>query len=222
MLAMPKGIYGNRNWTEEQDTYLADNWGRVSDKTVARHLSRTVDACKVRATRHLGLCRTMNIYTAREVARIFGVDSKLVVKWGQQDYLKVRRSPVRCGATRRWDVDDASIKRLIKGYPWLYDRKRIDRFDYTVWRNMAEEAWDRDPMLTVSQAAVRLQVHEETLRRHIRMGQIKAHRVHWLGNDAGAYLIPSSALPSFSFLRPVWLSLGCAADKYRLLKVSRV
>lgn len=219
-MALPKGVYRSRNWTEGQDEYLSDNWGRVSDQAVARHLGRTVDACKIRATRHLGLSRTMNIYTSREVARIFGIDSHAVINWIKAGHLKGRKTSVGAGKYRRWDVDDVSIERLIKRSPWLYDRKRIERFNYTIWRNMAEEAWAKTSMLTVAEVAARLGLHRETLRRHIRRGWLKGYKVHWLGNDAGAYLIPTSEVQHFAYRRPVWLALGCAADKNRLRRAS--
>lgn len=212
---MPKGIYGTRNWTEEQDEYLADHWGKVSDRAVARRIGRTVDACKIRATRHLGLSRTMNLYTSREVARIFGIDSHAVTRWIEQGHLKARKSPTRAGKHRRWDIDDASIERLIKRTPWLYDRKRIDRFEYTIWRNLAEQAWERDPLLTAPEAAIRLGVGVETVRRHLRKGWLRGHIVHWLGNDAGTWLVPTSALSQYRPRRESRLALGCAADKNR-------
>ncbi len=220
---MPKGIYKTpgHNWSEGDDELLADSWGRISDKAVARRLGRTVDACKIRATRHLGLSRTMNLYTAREVGRIFGVDSKAIIRWAEQGYLKARRSSVGAGKTRRWDVDDASIERLIQRHPWFYDRKRIDRFDYTHWRNLAEEAWRREPYLTAREAAARLGLNVETVRRHCRRGWVKkAYRVHWLGNDAGTWLIAESSIKSFEYKRPSWLSLGCIADRNRLRRAS--
>lgn len=43
-----------RVWTEEEENYLADNWGAISVKTIAKNLNRTENAILVRVAR-LGL-----------------------------------------------------------------------------------------------------------------------------------------------------------------------
>ena len=42
---------GGRLWTSEEEIYLMEKWGQASIPTIAKHLGRTVDAVKVRATR---------------------------------------------------------------------------------------------------------------------------------------------------------------------------
>lgn len=42
---------GSRLWTSEEEIYLMEKWGQASIPTIAKHLGRTVDAVKVRATR---------------------------------------------------------------------------------------------------------------------------------------------------------------------------
>lgn len=213
---MPKGYYGTRNWTEEQDEYLRENWGRVSEKTIARVVGRSVIACQIRAKRGLNISRKMNIYTARMVAKIFGVDDHTVIRWLREGHLKGKKSATRVGKNRAWDIDDESIERFIKKTPWLFDRKRIHRVDYSYWRDQADAAWTKNPCVTIEEAAERLGgLHVETIRRHVRRGWLQAYRVHWLGNDAGSWLVPVAALETFRFRRPPILALGCVADANR-------
>lgn len=40
-----------KEWTPEEEYYLQDNWGRVSIPGIAKHLGRSINAVKVRATR---------------------------------------------------------------------------------------------------------------------------------------------------------------------------
>ncbi|MBU6429761.1 MAG: hypothetical protein KGR26_12170, partial [Cyanobacteria bacterium REEB65] len=61
-------------WTEDEEERLADLWGKLSDKRIATLLGRTVCACRLKAKR-LGINRKMNLWTAREVGRLFGVDA---------------------------------------------------------------------------------------------------------------------------------------------------
>lgn len=199
----PKGVWPGRNWTRQQDEYLRENWGRFSDTAVARAVGRTVVACQIRAKRHLLINRKMNVYTGREVAKIFDVDSHVVSRWIKAGYLKARRAGFRAGRGRVWDVDDLSIERFIRKYPWVYDRRRIHRVDYSYWREMAEAAWARTPFVTAEEAAQLLGCHVETVRRHCRSGWLKAHLANWLGQRRGAWLIPVAELERFRRRRPL-------------------
>lgn len=45
----------NRNWTQEEKDYLAENWGRVSVPSLSKHLNRTANAVMQMSTKlHLG------------------------------------------------------------------------------------------------------------------------------------------------------------------------
>lgn len=88
--------YWHREWTQADMDYLAEHWGLLPDATVARHLGRTVDACKIRATRHLHLARSQQFLTAQVVARLFGLDVHVVTRrWIGTGLLRARKSAVR-------------------------------------------------------------------------------------------------------------------------------
>ena len=50
---------GKRTWTKEEESYLEENWGRLSIPTIAKNLNRTSPAIKIRAQR-LGLGAVLN------------------------------------------------------------------------------------------------------------------------------------------------------------------
>lgn len=42
---------GTKNWTQDEIYYLQDNWGKVSIKTIAKNLGRSINAIKLKAQR---------------------------------------------------------------------------------------------------------------------------------------------------------------------------
>ena len=187
--------YYSRPWTPEEDDWLSDHWGTMSDAVVARHLRRSIDACKVRTVRAVKVCRKMAFWTARNVADLFGVDSHLVIKWIRAGCLRGRRSSVRCGdGNIMWAIADEAIQEFIGCYPWHYDRTRIERGSW--WRKLADGVWAKDPWLTTDEAAAALGVNPETVRRHIRRGWLRSERT-WEAGRSGGFRVPRSALTSF-------------------------
>lgn len=193
----------NPPWTQTEIEYLADHWGLKPDAEVARKLGRTVDACKVYATRRLRLARSDNFYTSRQVARIFGVNSHVVIRWIEAGVLAGKPSPVACGSRHRWRIDDPALQRFVKRFPYHYDRTRIERNSY--WRNLAERVRAADPWLTVPEAAAIVGIHPHTLVRYLREGRLEAVKTWGAGNH-GAYRIRRSVAEAFE--RPTWGTSG--------------
>lgn len=160
-------------WSDDDETYLNDAWGRLPDTTVAGHLHRTVTACYEKA-RRLGIMRKMNVYTARAVAEIFGVDSKTIATWCRRGWLAGRRSPIPCGVTRMWDFDPDDLERFVRERPWAYDRSLMAEGDYLTL--LAARVAKADPWLTCEEAARAVQVCAETVRRWCREGLPHQHR----------------------------------------------
>jgi hypothetical protein len=128
-------------WRQEDDDFLKENWGLLSDSAICARLGRTRAACMIRAKR-LGICRKMNLYTASDVAAIFGVDRKTPTDWIARGLLKGRRSKVPVGAAWIWNIDPQNIERFIREHPETYDRRRIK---HLYWRGLAEEAARANP-----------------------------------------------------------------------------
>lgn len=184
----------NPPWTEEDDEYLADHWGNISDKAVARHLGRTVNACKIRATRQLHLSRCMQFLTSRAVAEIFSIDSHAVIEWIEKGWLQASRGPFRIGRHRVWRIQERDLERFIQRYPQHYDRTRIERGTY--WRNLADKAWAKDPWLTAEEAAAWVGVCTDTILRHCNRGWLAGEKVAGPANQ-GCWRIRQSELANF-------------------------
>lgn len=194
----------NPPWTAEEDEYLADHWGLLPDATVARKLGRTVAACKIRATRRHSLARSQQFYTARTVARLFGVDDHVVKRWIRAGVLKARPSHVRAGGGGvMWRIDDLDLQAFVKRYPYHYDRQRIERG--TWWRNLADRVWAQDPYLTLPEAAAQLGIHRHTLTRWCWEGRIAAVKT-WSAGKSGGWRLAQSTVSAF--VVPQWGTTG--------------
>jgi hypothetical protein len=181
-------------WTEDEDEYLAEFWGIRSDKAVARHLGRTVTACQLRVKRALGITRRMQFLTSRVVGDILGYDAKRIAALIDRGYLQGQKAPFKVGPNRVWRIDQSSLERFMRRYPWQYDRTRIEKGTY--WRNLAEDVWRRDPWLTATEAAARLSVCTATIHRHCQRGWLKGEKA-WGAAHQGVWRIPESALARF-------------------------
>jgi excisionase family DNA binding protein len=122
----------------------------------------------------------MQFLTKRNVAALFGVDEHLVRRWIAEGWLPAAKG-FRMGPHKLWRVQPEDLERFIRRYPQHYDRTRIEKGTY--WRNLADEVWRTDPWLTVPEAAARLGVCRETVRRHLRRGWLRGERVL----EAGLY-----------------------------------
>lgn len=181
-------------WTEEEDEYLGEYWGELPDRTISRHLGRTVVACELRAKRALNINRRQQAYTLRDTCALFGVEHHTVEMWMDRGYMKAKRAPFAYGLYRVWQFADEAIKRFIRRCPQHYDRTRIERGTY--WRNLADQVWERDPWLTREEAARRLGVHPDTISRHCARGWLRAEKVAGSAHQ-GVWKIPESAVVTF-------------------------
>jgi hypothetical protein len=116
----------NKKWTGDDEEYLINQYGLVSDEAIAKRLKRSVIAIKARAG-VLNLARTQNFLTAADVAGIFGVDFKVITaNWIANGYLKARKSAVvGRGKNQAWQILTADLEKFIKTYPALYDPTKV-------------------------------------------------------------------------------------------------
>ncbi len=188
----------HNKWTPAEVEYLVDNIGLRSHAAIGRTLGRTAVAVQIKAKR-LGVNQRDNIYTARLIAEEFNVDShKVVEDWIKPGLLKARRPPAAYGPYRLWAVKPEELERFIARHPEHYDWRRMRRGPF---RNMARAAWERDPVLSASEAARELGVNTATIHRHLRNGWLQGVRVREAGKYGG-WRIRRSALASFCPRKP--------------------
>lgn len=146
----PSKRFYHAPWSEDEEDYLRDSLGLLSDAAICKKLGRSRVAITLKAKR-LGINRKMNLYTAREVGRIFGVDAKTVLGWQSRGWLVGKRTRVGCGGGKRrmWHFPDDELERFVDYHGWVYDWRRIDRNSYLF--NRAKECHERDPWLTLEE-----------------------------------------------------------------------
>lgn len=173
-------------WTDDAEEYLAEHWGRLPDIQVARYLGRTVSACENKAKR-LGVARSANIYTARAVGRLFGVDPKTVVTWAERGWIKARRSGYQVGRHLAWSVDDQSLERFVRTHGWAYDWRRMEEGEYL--SRLARQVARDDPWLSANEAAKWLGLSRRTVDHWRELGELPwkfrpkpVHGGHWHGS----------------------------------------
>ncbi len=182
-------------WTPAELERLSNKYGLVSDKALARLLQRSPNAIKVAATRKLHQSRSMNFYTARNVAQELGIkDSKTIIYWLRRGWIVGRHCLVGAGLNFRWMFHEEHIVACLRKRPYLCDLKTMPR---GYFRSIVQEEWDKDRWYTCLEAAPLLGLIDiNAIHRYIRRGWLPAERRPG-GPWTGRYVIRHSAIQSF-------------------------
>lgn len=121
-------------WSDEEVELLNKSSHLTPHAIAARFrragYSRSESAICIKLTRTGA--RTLNdVYTSREAADLFGVDSKVIRKWIEQGCLTAERKGTARTATQLgdiWSITTEAIRAMIKHYPELVDFRKIDKF----------------------------------------------------------------------------------------------
>ncbi len=193
------------NWSEAEVETLMEYWGREPMATVARRVRRSVYGYRQKAVR-LGINQQMAWWSCNQVGALFGVESSTVRRWVAKGLLSGRRlRHIGSGGDPRWPrkqlqmwgFDGADIERFIEEHPEAYDYRRIPKGTYH--RQLAEAAYDADPLLSLKEVAKRLSAHVSRLRIHIRRGWLPAVWAANVGPGMGnrGWLVRESDLGCF-------------------------
>lgn len=192
-----------RPWTDADTELLSILWGRKPDRVVAKRLGRTVEACDLRAQRALGRCRLDGVqgWTARAIARKLGVDEhKVLRQWLPNGWLVAKDAPFAYGKHRVKVISEESLLRFLRERPEEYDwRKMADPSGY--YQRIAKEAWEAAGLLPIAEAARRVGMSVEGLRRHVRQGWLPGIYGHTTGG-AGVLYVRAADLVTWKPRRP--------------------
>lgn len=184
------------SWSEEEEDYLREQWGIMTNQGVATHLGRTVHACEFHAD-SIGINRRMNVYTMNDVARLFGINHSTAKHWVEKGWIKAIRAGFKSGPYRAWSIDENSIERFIRTKPWAYNYKLMTPGDY--WTNLAKDAWANDPYVTVKEACFMLGWGKQRVHYWLQRGAIPSyHRPksgRSLGTSKGWTMVRKSDVP---------------------------
>lgn len=211
-LAPPKHE-NNRRWTAEEDAYVREHHGRLSEEAIASHLGRTLSALTIHVKREMKLTavsKSPEILTAEQVAWGLGMGcGKTVHRLMDEGLMPHRRLPMQDlnrvidrQVLLRWMLDPAH---------WVYfkpervglmrprgNRTLSDCYDFEFWEQarkvvlVARAAW-KDEWLTPGQAAriigINPALKAHNVNRAIHVGSLPA--VRW-----GNWWILRSSLPA--------------------------
>ena len=130
----------NRNWTKKEESYLIENWGTISVKTMAKNLRRSENAILVRKCR-LGLGAFLEngeYITWNQLQVALGKERSgsgyKMISWVQN-----RNFPIH---TKR--VNDNSFKIVYLDEWWEWAEKNMDLLDFSKFEENIigeEPAW---------------------------------------------------------------------------------
>lgn len=186
---MPRGGYGNRNWTEN-DLYELEalvHAGRTPAQ-IAKRLGRSKNAvCIIRKRRGLRSVTDATL-NARKVARTLGVDATTVARWCRKGWLRSSRSVAR-GDVKQFHIqEDDLLDFLATPEHWM--------------------CWSPE---CISDMGLREWAYEQRTYRWLRAGEVAARYgvvtnavAHWIRKgylpavQRGNNWIPEPALEGFT------------------------
>ncbi len=170
-------------WSKEDVAYLAKNYGRIPDKTLCDILGRSAGALHIESVRATHICRTKNILTAREVARMLGKSCpKTIIGWHRKGWLKGKRAWWFQGGNQVWWFEDEDIESFCHRHPWL---PNIDRMQSQQMKDIVLREKEQDPWYDCPEAAAYLGLKsDDCIKRYIKWGLLPPHRA---ARSSGAF-----------------------------------
>lgn len=187
-------------WTLDELECLGDNYGVLTDKTLAGRLQRSELAIRQKAYQGLHIHRFDNLWNAAELAEALCIPhSGTIIEWVKRGSIKARRSSIHRGPNRYWKFSYTGIVRCVRRHPWLVMFKPTSQWlisDYTHhFFYIVRKEWKRDPWYTTEQAARLLGVNRTNTRRYIHRGLLEAEKIPRQGGLA--WVIRASAIQAF-------------------------
>lgn len=181
MTTANKPAIAYRRWTLEELDYLKDNYGVLTDKTLATRLHRSEDAIRRKAMLGLHMQHFDNIYNAAELAEALGIPNAYkITRWVKKGWLKARRSSIHIGPYQQWKFSETGVVKCLRKRPWLVMLQPTRQWlisDYTHhFFYIVRREWKRDPWYLIRQAARHLGVTATTARRYIHRGLLEAEK----------------------------------------------
>lgn len=168
---------GGREWTREEDQFIKDHLGWMTDAEMAESLGRTEVAVHLRWDRDLGLLgpsKAPDVITANKAALLLGIDAHKTAHWVDVGLIpgRLMHGPrgirlIQREDLRRWALNPEN---------WIYfnPRKITDR----PLRHMAMRRMERwgDEWWSTRQVARYHKVSTQDVKRYIQLGRIQARQ----------------------------------------------
>lgn len=125
---MDKKINERKKYTQEDDNYIEEKWGKISLKAIAKNLGRSETGIERRAMR-LGLGGFVfngEFLTTGQCAKIVGVDPKTIKNWIKSFGLKANYRKINVKYIYRIEIDD--FVKFLKNNQHLYNATNIEEY----------------------------------------------------------------------------------------------
>jgi len=163
-------------WSEEEDEFLRENLGFLSEADIGQEIGRSAVAVHLRWDRDLNLpapTKAPGYLTANKIAELLQVDVHSVCKWIARGWLPAQMLPFKTGPNdcRRVKVHD--LKRfLVKPESWvLFKSERIQDPQIKRLVALAQERWG-DEWLSIGEVEVMHGCTEGLVNKYIHEGKL--------------------------------------------------
>ena len=177
---------GGRLWTDEEDEYLEEMAGIISDAEIAENLGRTECAVHVRRERERGLpsqSKHPAYITANRAASLLGLDAHKVCGWIDCGIMPGERIDTVFQATRRVLLS-VFYRWMQQPLTWLYvDVEKIVNPHVRAMVARCQAEWG-DEWWDTNQVADYHGVDKRVVNRHANLGRVPGVRVTNLGGRA--------------------------------------
>lgn len=179
----PRGSRRTPNWTPDEDQYLRDHLGKMTEEDIAAHLGRTVVGVHLRWKRDLHLhapSKGPDDYTGHQAAALIGIDAHKIMHWCDIGMIPARRMKGRLNDKQRVIrlINRTSFHRwVVSPSNWIYfDWKNIPDPHLRRLCELRSERWG-DEWWTTVQVAQLHGVTTKDIQRMIYLGRLPAVQV---------------------------------------------
>jgi hypothetical protein len=171
----------NAPWTEQEDNFLRQYHGILSEGEIARRLGRSTNGVHIRSERHLRLPRPSKdrrYLTLNQVARILGVDNHKTTGWHLRGLLPAETIPFDSDRLIRRVSRGVFFRWALNPLNWIwFDPERVA--DPALHKLLARkrQLWG-DEWWSTNQVAEYHGVDNKDVLRYIKLGRITAVRAH--------------------------------------------
>ena len=181
-IALASGKAPRKTWIAEEENFIIENIGRLTDAEIAERLDRTEASVRVHRVREMLLpaaSKTAGYYSAHAASRLLGMkldDRRKVAHWVDMGLLRGRRMP---GKTHKGGkiriIERADLERFaVNPKNWIYfdiDAVRDARLLRLI--TLRQQRWG-DEWWTTKQAAAQHGVETKDVTRVIKFGWLPA------------------------------------------------
>ena len=168
----------SRQWTAEEDEFLRQSLGYLTDAQMAEYLGRSANAVHLRWDRDLhlpGPSKAPDVYTAHQAARMLGIDGHKITAWVDWGVLPGR---TMAGGRNIRLIDRVDFRRwVLNPMNWVYfDPKAVRDPELKRMLRKRAKRWG-DEWWTTRQAADYHGIDTNDIKRYIKRGELPSFRL---------------------------------------------